>query len=264
MEGPLIAISSSNQYFMEGPFLQTGAWFVSPTDIDVYVKDSFATSTPALLVNWWYIQSYNKDHLMSEEFVCYKLMTPNQQPIIVSQWPVRFNLDAAEWLFTGNMLQSFLQGMPLLAIIWLTLLTTILPAPISTVFRYISLIAMLVGLFYYAYKMIRYFIGVLFNKGVDYGWVKVIFDNPADNSVVSPAYVEILKELRKQFLIQNVVLYSWNLYFKQQLKKVSFWGAIKSAFYAPIDSEQEVQMLIQKTVNFLVATSFIPSANPQQ
>jgi hypothetical protein len=35
-----------------------------------------------------------------------------------------------------------------------------------------------------------------------------MFDNPADASVIAPAYVEILKELRKQFSIQKVVLHS--------------------------------------------------------
>jgi hypothetical protein len=57
--------------------------------------------------------------------------------------------------FSGNTVKNLIQGMPLISILIITLITLILPKSIANIFRYISIIGVVVTMCFYAGKIIK-------------------------------------------------------------------------------------------------------------
>ena len=68
-----IMFNESNLYFQDTKFLQSEIWFVNMLTIDIHVKKSFSAITNELNINWWDIEVFNKDHIIDEHFICYKI-----------------------------------------------------------------------------------------------------------------------------------------------------------------------------------------------
>jgi len=84
----------------------------------------------------------------------------------------------------------------------------------------------------------------------------VHYQKNADLLTINDAYITILKQLH-EMKIQKVVLYEGIFYFKQILKKPTFWDIIKSVFITTISNDDLIQQTVQDTIKFLFMTSFI-------
>jgi hypothetical protein len=176
-------------------------------------------------------------------------------PFIKTEWMVAFDLEK-HGFFSGTAVKNIIQWMPLLSILIIALLTLILPSSIARIFRYISIIGIVVTMFFYAWKFIKIFYNILKNKWIDYNGITVHYQKDTDILVINDEYVMILKELH-QMSIQIVVLSGGIFYLKQILKRPTFRGIIKSMFTTiPID-DILIQQTVQDTIKFLFATSFI-------
>jgi len=251
-----IMFSDSNQYFSNAKILQTDVGFVNPLDIDIYVKRSFSCVHNNVTIAWWNIQTFNKDHMIDERFVCYQIALVSGQPFLKTEWIVKFNLEN-KWFFTMNLIQNLLQWVPLITILVLAILTFLLPAWIAKVIRYVTLIWILITLVYYVWKILKIFINTLRSKGIDYGGVTVNYEKDEDISNINEEYVKILKDLWTDLDVQKIALYNWQFYLKQLIGKKTFFNMIKNIFITQVSNDYDTDQLIQDTVSFLLTTSFI-------
>jgi len=85
------------------------------------------------------IECFNKDHLVDERLICYKIEGLDKKSLLITQGFIKFNLEK-QGFFGNGILQSLIQGTPLLSLLVLTILTRILPAAIAEIITTISII----------------------------------------------------------------------------------------------------------------------------
>lgn len=260
MDQTNIMFNDSNLYFQNPEILQSKIGFANPLDIDIYVKKSFSVLDQQVVISWWYIQTFNKNHIIDEFFNCYKIQLANGQPIIPSKWIIKFDLENA-WVFGTWLIQGIIQGTPIISILLLTLVSFLFPASVAVVLRYISVIWILITILYFAYKFIKSIIKTLKSKWIDYNWVNILYENVEDIFNISPEYVETLKQLRKDLKITQIVLFEWVFYLKQTIRKTTIRQSILNVFIWQEVKEEKVQEEIQNTLNFILTTQFISTYN---
>lgn len=250
-----IIFSNSNEYLQNPAFLQSDIWFVSHLDIDIYVKKTFIYAQNQVTVSGGYVQPFNSSHNINDPFVFYKIQLANAQPFLTTQWLITFDLEK-QWFLSWNMIKNIIQWLPLISLLIVSLITLVLPPSLANIFRYISIIGILITLFFYAWKFIKIFYNLLKDTWIDYDGITVHYQNTADMLTVNADYVQILKQLR-DMKIQKVVLREGVWYCKQQLISPTFSALIKNIF-SPVKSDDSlVDQMIYTTVDFLFSTSFI-------
>lgn len=255
MELTDISFSDSNKYLQDTSILQSEVWFVSQLNIDIYVKKTFKYSQDGITVSGWYIKSFNSSHRISDSFVCYKIQLINNQPFVSTQWAVTFDLKK-EWFFSWTMIKNIIQGLPIVSLLIISIITLILPPFLANIFRYINIIGMVILLFFYGRKFIKIFYNLLKNKWIDYNGVTVRYKNKADTLTITPEYIEILKKLHGMN-IQKVVLWKGDLYCKQNFTEPNFWTTIANIFSHDQYSNIAIDKIVFSTIEFLFSTSFI-------
>jgi len=255
-----IIFNDSNLYLQNPDILQSQIGFVSPMDIDIYVKRSFSITNIQTTISWWYIQAFNKDHMIDEYFNYYKIQLNNWKAIIPSQWMIKFDLENGG-LLGWWLIQSIIQSTPIISILLFTLLSFLFPAWIAIVMRYISILWILFSIVFFAYKFIKFFIKVLQSKWVEYNWVNVSFENTQDIFFIKPEYVETLKILWEDRKIQKIVLLNWEFHLKQILKRTSVRQTFKNIFIWQKIEDSQSQIKIQNTISFILSTWFISTYN---
>ena len=88
-----IAFNDSNLYFQNTDILQSRIGFVSPINIDVFVKKSFAVTTENLLISGAYINVFNSSHGISDTFIVYQIALNNNQPLFQTEGKINFDLE---------------------------------------------------------------------------------------------------------------------------------------------------------------------------
>lgn len=248
-----ILFSDSNEYLQNPAFLQSDIWFVSPLDIDIYVKKSFTYTQDHVVVSGWHIQPFNSNHRISDPFVCYKIQSENNQPFISTQWSVTFNLEK-KWFLNRTMIKNLIQGIPIFSLLIMSLITLVLPPTLANIFRYISIIGLVITLFFYSRKFVKVFYNLLKNTWIDYDGVVVHYQNSADSLLINSEYVDSLRQLYAMN-VQKVVLWQGVLYCKQQVVVPNFWTHIIHAFSHNDDTN--IDQKIFTTIQFIFSTSFI-------
>ncbi len=252
MDQNFVTFNDSNLYFQNTQFLQSTIWFVSIVDIDTYVKYSFTSTIGELIVFWWDIKTFNKDHIENENFVVYQIQSTNNLPLIQSQDMIRIDL-SDEWFISKSFIKNLLQWFPFFTLILIWVLTTILPAKIAIVFQYISLIWIFAVLLYYISKIIKVFYKTITSKAIDYNWVSVYYRNRADLLNINPEYIEELKKLSNQFAIKEIVFIQWVCLIKQVPYQVRLSGFLKNIFSSKKDKNNKE--LIQNTIKFFLTNT---------
>jgi hypothetical protein len=149
------------------------------------------------------------------------------------------------------MVKNFIQGMPLIAMLLLSLFTLIAPTSIAKILRYISLIGMIVTIFFYGWKIIKMLYKLIRAKGIDYEGVTVYYEKKTDLLNINKEYIAILKELRIM-KIKKIVARNGDFYLKQVIKKQSFKEVIKGIFIPPPSDDSLIQQTIENTINVLI------------
>ncbi|PJA48825.1 MAG: hypothetical protein CO170_01400 [candidate division SR1 bacterium CG_4_9_14_3_um_filter_40_9] len=257
MEPAQILFSDSNLYFQDTSSLQSNIGFINPMDIDIYVKKSFSCFQEPVNIIGGYIQAFNSSHRIDQACTCYKINLTNNQPLLQAEGIITFDLEHQGFI-NQDMIKNLIQGLPIIAIALLSLLTLVAPAPIATSLRYISIIGMVVMIFYYGRKMIKMFYKMLKAKGVDYEGVMVYYEKNSDLLNINKEYIAILKELRIM-KIEKIVAKNGEFYLKQTIEKPSFRKIIKGIFVTMPSDETVIQQTIENTIRFLLQTSFIVS-----
>jgi len=103
-----ITFSDSNQYFQDTSLLQSQVDFVNAMDIDVFVQQSFSAADNELTVTGGYLKIFNKDHLIDDKFICYKIEKTNKQPLRESDGAIKFSIKDREFLVL-NFVQGLIQ-----------------------------------------------------------------------------------------------------------------------------------------------------------
>ncbi len=248
-----ILFSDSNEYLQNPAFLQSDIWFVSPLDIDIYVKKSFTYMQDHVVVSGWHIQPFNSNHRISDPFVCYKIQSENNQPFISTQWSVTFNLEK-QWFLHRTMIKNLVQGIPIFSLLIMSLITLVLPPTLANIFRYISIIGLVITLFFYSRKFVKVFYNLLKNTWIDYDGVLVYYQNSADSLLITSEHVDSLRQLYAMN-VQKVVLWQGALYCKQQVVAPNFWTHIIHAFSH--NDDIDIHQKIFTTVQFIFSTPFI-------
>lgn len=244
-----IMFNESNLYFQDTKFLQSEIWFVNMLTIDIHVKKSFSAITNELNINWWDIEVFNKDHIIDEHFICYKINTITNKPIIQSQWMITIDLTSRESI-SKKLIKTFLQWLPLVSLFILSIITAILPAKIAFVFRYISIIGILITCVFYAFKVLKMFYKTLTSKAIDYDGINVYYQFKEDMSIICTEDIINLKNFYSEFGIQKLVFIHWLCYIKQTITETSYRERAKSIFTWASHKKKETKELIERTIQF--------------
>lgn len=250
-----ILFNDSNLYFPNAEILQSRIWFVNPMDIDIFVKKSFGVAEQNVLIYGAYIQAFNSNHVIDDMFIVYQIQLHNNQPIINTEGKITFNLKK-QWFFSGSTLNKIIQGIPIISIILLSVITFFMPTSIAKIFRYISLIGTSIVILFYGWKMIKIMYKLLTNKGIDYHGITVYYENKNDMFKINDAYIQTLKVL-DEIEISEVIVVDGIFYLKQEIRKVSLRQTIKNIFKNGNTDDTIIIPKIQKTIDFLLTISFI-------
>ena len=253
MERKPLLFAESNAYFPHEELLQSSINFVNPLDIDTYIKQSFGLLTDSLMLTWAEVTPFSKDHLIDEHFLCYKIEGLNNKKLVQTEWIITCNFKK-EGLFAKGLIQGLIQGMPIMSILILSLISRLAPASIANILMYISLIWLIITCCFYAVKMVKFFIQTILSKEIEYGNMNVIFINHEDSKIISEDIAKIFKELHKTQNIDKIVFFQWSLFFKQSTKGSTVWETIKDKFrLKSIDKPSEdYKPKIQQTVSYLL------------
>ena len=256
-----ILFNDSNQYFPDANILQSSIGFVSPLDIDIYIKTSFGILSNQVMITWGAVECFNKDHLVDERFICYKIEGLDNKPLLKTEGFIKFNLEKQGFLSNG-LIQGLIQGTPLISLLFLSLLTRILPATIANIFMYISIIGLLITCCFYARKIIKMFYLMIKSKEIDYNGIGIQYEKKGDMLSINDQYIDMLKQLNTTSKIQNIYLSNGTFYLKQITHKTTFWESIKNIFRTQTTNDQETKQTIETTVWFLLSTPFIWNYTP--
>ena len=164
--------------------------------------------------------------------------------------------------FVLDLVQGFLQGTPLIAVLIITICMFILPPSIAKVVRRISLIGIIVTYLYYARKIIRFLYKTVMNKGIDYGGINVVCEQESDFTVITTEHIALIKQFQEGNAVQKTVVYQGALHMKQQTRKVSLWKSIVAIFFTRERPTNMYDAQIQTTIQNIFSTSFIWVTTP--
>ena len=248
MDRKPLLFSQSDQYFPYEEMLQTSIGFSNPLDIDTYVKQSFGLLTDTLMLTWAEIQSFTKDHLIDEEFICYKIEGLNHTSLLPATGKISCNLKK-QGLLSGGIIQSLIQWTPLLSLLILSIITRIVPANIATILTYISIIWVLITCCFYAVKITKSFISTLLSKEIDYDGVGIMYQNEVDKALITENTIAICKKIKETSNIDKIVVFEGNIFLKQTINKKSIRQSIKSKIRI-----QKSETLTNNTTNTIQQT----------
>lgn len=253
MERKPLLFAQSNAYFPNEELLQSSINFVNPLDIDTYIKQSFGLLTDSIMLTGAEVLPYTKDHLVDEHFLCYKIEGLNNKKLIDTKWVITCNFKK-EGIFGKWFIQGIIQGMPIMSILILSLISRLAPAGVANVLMYISLIWMIITCLFYAVKLVKFFIKIILSKEIEYGNMNVTFINHEDSKIISEDIANIFKELHKTQDIDKIVFFQGSLFFKQSIKGATVWESIKDKFRFKSVSKpvEEYTPKIQQTVSYLL------------
>jgi len=253
MDRKPLLFSQSNAYFPYEELLEKSIGFSNPLNIDNYIKQSFGLLTENLMLTWAEVQCFNKDHLIEESFLCYKIEGKDHKKIIETQGMISCNLKP-KWFFGDGMIQSAIQGTPFISMMILWILTSIAPAKIANILMYVSVFSLLITCIYYGIKMIKRFIRILISKELDYDGIGITFDKPEDRPIINNNLLPRLKQLRTSSEIDKMVIFEGNIFFKQTINKKTIRQSIKEKFSRSSTNglQNDSTTKIQQTVSTLL------------
>lgn len=246
MDRKPILFSESNAYFPYEELLQNRIWFSNTLDIDTYVKQSFGLLTNNLMLTWGDIECFSKDHLIDEEFICYKIDGLNHQPLIVSKGMIKCNL-GEQWIFKKGLIQGIIEGSPILSLIILNIITRILPGKIANILMYISILGLVITCCFYGIKIIKRIFKRIISKEIKLNGIGILLEKQEDIQLINKDLAIKFKELHTKQRIEEIVIVEGALFLKQTFKERSIRESIKWKFKPK--EIQEHKEIIQKTID---------------
>ena len=256
MDQPNILFSDSNQYFQDAEILQWEIGFINAMDIDIYVKKSFSSTTTKVNISWWDIDAFTKDHTIDAHFICYEIQTTDRTPLWDTEGKITLGIQE-KWFFAMNLVQWFIQSTPLITLLVVTLLSRIVPPPISTILWYISIIGIVITYLFYARKILHTLYKVVKAKGIDFDGVNVVYEKGIDILKIQAHHVAMVKQLKDDLDITKVVVYQGKIYLKQESKRPSFWRALRNNLTSAPAPEWETEKKVSDTLSFIFSPAFI-------
>lgn len=249
MDRKPILFSESNAYFPYEELLQNRIWFSNTLDIDTYVKESFGVLTDKIMITGGDIQCFSKDHLIDEEFICYKIEGLNHTALIKSEGMIKYNL-GDQGLLKKGLIQWIIQGSPILSLIILNIITRILPGKIANVLMYVSIVGLIITCCFYSVKIIKRIIKRFFSKEIKANGIGILLEKQDDIRIINKELALQYKELYKNCKIEEIVILEWSVFLKQKLKEESIRESIKGKFQKK--QKKDHRDNIQTTIDFIL------------
>lgn len=245
---PLL-FSQSNAYFPYEEVLQNRIGFSNTLNIDTYIKESFGLLTDNIMLTWADVQCFSKDHLVDEQFICYKVEGLDHKPLVISKGMIKCKI-REEWPLKSRLIQWIIDGSPILSLIVLNLITRILPGKVADILMYISILGLIISFGFYGIKIIKRIIKRLFSKEIKVHGISVLLEKPEDIEIINKELAIKWKELYNNEKIEEIVIFEGSIFFKQTVKEKTIRESIKWKFKQnTIEGQRET---IQRTVNFIL------------
>lgn len=247
---PLL-FTSSNQYFQDAAILQSRVWFVAPLAMDIYVATSFSGFLNTLVLTGGYFQTFTKNHVIDDSFLCYRIERIDHQALFPLSWKLTLTF-TDQWFSVSGFVKKILQGMPVVSLLIFSLLTRVFPPAVAQVFTYISLVWLLITGAFYARKFVKYLLSIFKTKAITYQDVHMIYENPLDVVHVPPSFIDLCRTLHTLLPISSFVLCDGMLYIKQSLN-------VKNIV---VNGEEVCRQSLEKILPYL--NSLTPNPSPSE
>lgn len=243
-----LQFASNNEFFDDKiDFLQK-IGFVSILSIDMYVKYSFQKTNRNTIIQGAEIDTYDNDHMVNDTFFVHKIQLPQNRNI--SRALVYLSLKHKKAISIKEIV-SFTKSIPFVSLLFFAILTAFIPWVIGKILQGINMIAILIFLFFFAYKFLQYFRNLTRMNSTSLQDHRLTYLNPIDLKLFTKTIKEKIEQLQN-FWVTDVALDRNTLYFKQDLIDTSE-SSILGEFLRKkrvFDAEKKKQIM-QQMINIL-------------
>jgi hypothetical protein len=245
-----LQFSSSKIFFdKQLPLLQR-LGFLSPTNIDTYIKYSFQFVEEQYFLQGAEIQGFNTNHETTDQGILYKMSVAN--PKYNDIYSLTIDLETISSRVQGT-LRSSLKAFPFLQWGIFLLFILILPKMLRPVLLYINVIGICIMLAYSVYKTLVFFFHLVKKKNTSYQGFIINYAQHSDTTFLTPEILAALQTL-KAYHISKVAYTGNSLYLYQEIEeKPKGISAFFSTLFQKSHqlTEQEKADLTQRTLQYL-------------
>ena len=246
--------SESNDFFPETMDFLQKIGFVSILSIDMDIKYSFQKTSWNTIIQGAEIETYDNDHTINDNFFVHKMTIPWETAITRSLVYVKLNQKKSVSI---KDIAGFVRSFPMVSLLIffvLSLFASFLPWVIWGIgkfFLIINSIAIVIFLFFFIYKLIKYVTEItkMWSKSMqDY---MITYTNPYDLRIFTKAAKDKISELGKTW-ITDIAINRNTLYIKEDLMDDSKISLIWLIFWKrKAISSEEKEKVMDKMIDVL-------------
>lgn len=246
--------SESNDFFPETMDFLQKIGFVSILSIDMDIKYSFQKTSWNTIIQGAEIETYDNDHTINDNFFVHKMTIPWETAITRSLVYVKLNQKKSVSI---KDIAGFVRSFPMVSLLIffvLSLFASFLPWVIWGIgkfFLIINSIAIVIFLFFFIYKLIKYVTEItkMWSKSMqDY---MITYTNPYDLKIFTKAAKDKISELGKTW-ITDIAINRNTLYIKEDLMDDSKISLIWLIFWKrKAISSEEKEKVMDKMIDVL-------------
>lgn len=246
--------SESNDFFPETMDFLQKIGFVSILSIDMDIKYSFQKTSWNTIIQGAEIETYDNDHTINDNFFVHKMTIPWETAITRSLVYIKLNQKKSVSI---KDIAGFVRSFPMVSLLIffvLSLFASFLPWVIWGIgkfFLIINSIAIVIFLFFFIYKLIKYVTEItkMWSKSMqDY---MITYTNPYDLRIFTKAAKDKISELGKTW-ITDIAINRNTLYIKEDLMDDSKISLIWLIFWKrKAISSEEKEKVMDKMIDVL-------------
>ena len=246
--------SESNDFFPETMDFLQKIGFISILSIDMDIKYSFQKTSWNTIIQGAEIETYDNDHTINDNFFVHKMTIPWETAITRSLVYVKLNQKKSVSI---KDIAGFVRSFPMVSLLIffvLSLFASFLPWVIWGIgkfFLIINSIAIVIFLFFFIYKLIKYVTEItkMWSKSMqDY---MITYTNPYDLRIFTKAAKDKISELGKTW-ITDIAINRNTLYIKEDLMDDSKISLIWLIFWKrKAISSEEKEKVMNKMIDVL-------------
>ena len=246
--------SESNDFFPETMDFLQKIGFISILSIDMDIKYSFQKTSWNTIIQGAEIETYDNDHTINDNFFVHKMTIPWETAITRSLVYIKLNQKKSVSI---KDIAWFVRSFPMVSLLIffvLSLFASFLPWVIWDIgkfFLIINSIAIVIFLFFFIYKLIKYVTEItkMWSKSMqDY---MITYTNPYDLRIFTKAAKEKISELGKTW-ITDIAINRNTLYIKEDLMDDSKISLIWLIFWKrKAISSEEKEKVMNKMIDVL-------------
>jgi hypothetical protein len=248
---------SPSQLFFDKqiPLLQR-LGFLSPANIDTYIKYSFQLVEEHFFIQGAELQGFDTSHEITDQGIIYKIGVDKPKYGDISS--LTLELETISSRVQGT-LRSSLKSFPFLQWGIFLLCILILPKTLRSALLYINVIGIAIMLLFSAYKTLTFFFHIVKQKRTSYQGFTVNYAQHSNTTFLNPEIIGALQTL-KDFKITKVAYTGNCLYLFQEIEDKP---KTSSAFFSTLFSkshpltEVEKADLTQRTLQYLQQPSLL-------